>query len=83
MEYSKITKSTNMRIKEFFIRTSLFLPMAVFGILVFLMLFGIGADLMGAEKLFYCTIYCKICVALLSIGAAAVIYCQARACWKK
>ena len=72
-----------MRVREFFVRTGIFLPMVVFGILFLLMLFGIGADLLGAGSLFYCTVYCKVCVGLLALGAMAVIYCQARACWKK
>jgi len=71
-----------MRVKEFFIRTGIFLPMVVFAILIILMLFGIAADLMGAEQMFYCTIYCKICTAVIALGATIVIYCQARACWR-
>jgi hypothetical protein len=62
----------DMRVREFLIRTCLFLPMVIFGVLFVLMLFGIGADLLGAESMFYCTIYCKICVGLL---AASRISC--------
>jgi hypothetical protein len=71
-----------MRVREFFIRIGLFLPLSIFGALLVLMLFGIGADLAGAQSIFYCTIYCKVCVGLLALVAMYVIYCQARACWK-
>ena len=72
-----------MRVREFFVRIGLFLPMTVFGILFILMLFGIGADLIGAESLFYCTVYCKVCVAALALGGLYCVYCQARACCRK
>ena len=71
-----------MRTKEFFIRTGIFLPMAVFGILFFLMLVGVAADLLGAQNAFYCTVYCKVSVGLISAVVATVIYCQAKACWR-
>lgn len=71
-----------MRVREFLIRTCLFLPMAIFGILFFLMLFGIGADLVGAKSIFYCTIFCKVSVGLLALGGLAVVCVQARACCK-
>lgn len=73
----------DMRVREFLIRTCLFLPMVIFGVLFVLMLFGISADLLGAKSMFYCTVYCKICVGLLALAGLAVVYCQAKACWKK
>ena len=83
MENHNIVNPQHMKVREFFIRIGLFLPMAVFGLLFLLLLLGIGADLLGAKSAFYCTIYCKICAAILVLGATAVVYCQAKACWKR
>ena len=73
----------SMRMKDFFIRTGIFLPMALWGILISLLIIGIVASLFGAGPLFYCTVYCKIALFLLIGAVVAVIYCQARACSKK
>jgi len=72
-----------MRIKEFLMRLVVFLPMAIWGVFLILMLFGIAAYLLGASPLFYCTIYCKIGLGLFVTVTLAVIYCQANACAKK
>ena len=71
-----------MRIKEFLIRLVVILPIAVWSVFLFLMLFGIAAYLMGATPLFYCTIYCKIGIGLFVAVSLAVIYCQANACFR-
>jgi hypothetical protein len=73
----------DMRVREFLIRTCLFLPMVIFGVLFVLMLFGIGADIAGAKSMFYCTVYCKICVGLLALAGLVVVIIQARACCKE
>ncbi len=72
-----------VRIKDFFVRTGIFLPMALWGILLTLLLIGIIASVFGAGTWFYCTVYCKIGVGLLIAAIVAVLYCQAKACWKK
>lgn len=72
-----------MRTKEFLMRLVVILPMAIWGVFLFLMLFGIVAYLVGATPLFYCTIYCKIGIGLFVVASLAVIYCQANACLKK
>lgn len=72
----------DMRVREFLIRTCLFLPMVIFGVLFVLMLFGIGADLLGATSMFYCTIYCKVCVGLLALAGLTVVCFQVKACCK-
>lgn len=72
-----------MRFKDFFIRTSIFLPMVVWSLLLGMMLFGLTANLLGLKSMFYCTYYCKICLSILVLGAIVVITCQANACWKR
>lgn len=71
-----------MRTKEFLVRLLVFLPIALWSVFLFLMVFGIAAYLLGANSLFYCTIYCKIGMALFILATIAVIYCQGEACLK-
>jgi|LGOV01.1.fsa_nt_gb hypothetical protein len=71
-----------MRTKEFFMRLSVLLPMAFFGVFILLMLFGIVANSLGADSFFYCEVYCKIGVTLFAVAILSVFYCQARSCWK-
>ena len=72
-----------MRLKEFFIRILVILPIAVWSVFIFLMLLGIVAYLLGAKPWFYCTVYCKVGVALYILATLAVFYCQSRACFRK
>ena len=72
-----------MKTKEFFIRIAVILPMALWSVFLFLMVFGIGAYLLGANSWFYCTIYCKIGMALFILATLAVTYCQAKACFRE
>jgi hypothetical protein len=46
-------------------------------------LIGGIASAMGATSFFYCTIYCKVGMALMIGTVAALLYCQGRACFKK
>ena len=71
-----------MRTKEFFMRLGVLLPMAFWGVFIFLMLFGIVANSLGADSLFYCEVYCKIGITLFTVAILSVIYCQARSCRK-
>jgi len=71
-----------MRTKEFFMRLSILLPMVLWSVFIFLILFGIVANILGADTLFYCDVYCKIGVTLFAIAFLSVIYCQAKSCWK-
>lgn len=72
-----------MRVKEFFIRICIAVPMVIWVIFVVMMVFGIVANLFGAGPLFYCTVYCKVAAYLLVGAIAFVIYCQARDCCKE
>ena len=72
-----------MRTKEFFVRLCVILPIALWGVFLFLMIFGIAAYLLGAESWFYCTIYCKVGIALFLIATIAVTLVQARVCSRK
>jgi len=72
-----------MRVQEFFVRILFFLPLAFWVTFLFLMVLGIIAYLLGAHETFYCTVYCKVALALLIGGSLAVIICQVNACWKK
>ncbi len=72
-----------MKLKEFIIRLCVILPMAMWGVFLFLILFGIVSYFLGANDWFYCTIYCQIGIALFIIAALVVTYCQAKACLKK
>jgi len=72
-----------MRIREFIIRLGVILPIAVWSVFLFLMIFGIVFNLLGAESSFYCTTYCKVGIALNIIVISAVIFFQAKACVKK
>jgi hypothetical protein len=72
-----------MRVKEFFIRLCIAVPMVVWVIFLVMMLFGIIANLFGAGSLFYCKVYCKVAVYLLIATVAFVIYCQAKECCKE
>jgi hypothetical protein len=69
--------------REFAIRIGVFLPMAVFAVIVLLTLIGGIACAMGATSFFYCTVYCKVGMALMIGAIASVLYCQGRACFKK
>lgn len=71
-----------MRKKEFLIRIGVIIPIALWTVFVFMVLLGIISSTFGAESAFYCTIYCKIGVALIGAAIAGVVYCQAKACWK-
>jgi len=71
-----------MRLKEFLIRLCVILPIAMWAVFLFLMLFGIVSYFFGADDWFYCTIYCKIGIALFALVALGVTYCQAKACLK-
>jgi hypothetical protein len=72
-----------MRYNDFFIRTGFFLPVVIFAVFVFMMVFGIVSSVCGAGEAFYCSVYCKIGISLLITALAAVVLCQARACWKR
>ncbi len=72
-----------MKAKEFIIRLCVILPMALWGVFLFLMLLGIVSHFLGANEAFYCTIYCKTGIALFGLVTAAVIYFQARACLRE
>jgi hypothetical protein len=78
----KTLKFVAMRKKEFFIRTGFIVPIALWSVFIFMVLFGIISSIFGAESAFYCTVYCKMGAALLGAAIAGVVYCQARACWK-
>ena len=69
-----------MRAREFFMRLSFLLPMALWGIFILLVLFGIVANLLGADSSFYCTVYCKVGITLLVTAFLAIVYCQAKSC---
>lgn len=66
--------------REFFVRICVVLPIALWIVFLFLMVFGIVSYFFGAGETFYCTVYCKVGLALFAIAAAAVTYCQAKAC---
>ena len=72
-----------MRVKEFFIRICIAVPLVIWGVFIVMMIFGIVANLFGAGPLFYCAVYCKIGVYLLVAAVAYVIYCQASDCCKE
>ena len=71
-----------MRTKEFLTRLSVLFPLVLWSVFIVLILFGIVANLLGADALFYCDVYCKIGVTLFTIAFFSVIYCQAKSCWK-
>lgn len=56
--------------------------MAMWGIFLFLMLFGIISYIFGANDRFYCTVYCQVGIALFIIAAIIVTLVQAKACLK-
>lgn len=72
-----------MRVREFIVRTGFFLPVTVFGILVFIMVFGMTANLLGAQSILSASFYCKGCMALITLGMAAVIFWQVFDCCKE
>lgn len=72
-----------MRIREFIIRLGILLPMAVWSVFLFLMVFGVVFSLMGAESTFYCNTYCNVGIVLTVIVVSAVVIMQARACVRK
>lgn len=72
-----------MRYKEFFVRTGFFLPLAIFAIFIFMMAFGMISGIFGADNVFYCSMYCKIGLSLLIVVLPTIVFCQAKACWKK
>ncbi|MCB0584848.1 MAG: hypothetical protein KDD06_05915 [Phaeodactylibacter sp.] len=64
--------------KSFLWRIALFLPAAVFAVYLFMAVAGIIASIAGAGTVFYCTVYCKVGVALIIAVVAAILYSQAR-----
>jgi len=72
-----------MRIADFMVRSGIFLPMVIWGILLGLSVTGMIVDLTRAQSGFYCTVYCKASVGILLFGVLAVLMCQAKACWRK
>lgn len=71
-----------MRTVEFFKRLLFLVPLAFWGTFMFLVLIGIVANLLGAGPLFYCNVYCKISVFLMILLISAIVYCQAKSCYK-
>jgi hypothetical protein len=69
--------------REFMIRIGVLLPIAVFGVFVLMVVIGGVANGLGATSLFYCSVYCKIGLSLLVATVAALLYCQAKACFRK
>ena len=69
-----------MRTKEFFMRLGFLLPMAVWGVFIFLILFGIVANSFGVESTFFCTVYCKVGITLFVTAFLAIVYCQIKSC---
>ena len=69
-----------MRTKEFFMRLGFLLPMAVWGVFIFLILFGIVANSFGVESAFFCTVYCKVGITLFVTAFLAIVYCQIKSC---
>lgn len=72
-----------MKTKEFFVRLCVILPMALWAVFLFLILFGIVSYFLGAGNAFYCTTYCKVGIAMFIIAAVVVTYCQAKACCRE
>jgi hypothetical protein len=72
-----------MRFNNFLIRTSFFLPLAIWSLLLSMMLIGILIDLFGATSLYFCTGYCAVFLGTLAIVVVSIIACQFGACWKK
>lgn len=72
-----------MRMREFIIRLGILLPMVVWSVFLFLMVFGVAFSLMGAESSFYCNTYCNVGIVLTIIAVSAVVIVQARACIRK
>lgn len=62
--------------KNFLWRTGLFLPAAIFAVYVLMAVIGIIASIAGAGPLFYCTVYCKVGIALVIAVVAAVLFSQ-------
>jgi len=69
-----------MRTKEFFMRLGFLLPVALWGVFIILVLFGIVANSIGVESAFFCTVYCKIGITLFVTAFLAIVYCQVKSC---
>lgn len=61
-------------------RLAFLIPLVLFGVYLLVAVFGIIADAFGAQDLFYCTVYCKIAVAVLITAVLATVCSQVRAC---
>lgn len=71
-----------MRVKEFFIRTGMFIPITVLSIIVFIMAFGMVTSVMGARSLLSTNGYCNVCLGAITLSMAAVILYQFTSCCK-
>ncbi len=68
--------------KTFLIRIGLFLPIVFFGVYVLLAVIGCIASACGAQDAFYCSVYCKLGVGIFTAAVLAVMYCQAKSCFR-
>ncbi|MCB0639142.1 MAG: hypothetical protein KDC54_21075 [Lewinella sp.] len=69
--------------RAFFFRIGVFLPITIFAVFLLFVVIGIIASAMGATSLFYCTVYCKLGMAVLIGSVISLLYCQAKACYRK
>ena len=53
-------------------RFGFLLPAAIFVVYVLMAVFGVVSSLLGATTVFYCTVYCKVGLALIIAAVAAV-----------
>jgi hypothetical protein len=72
-----------MRVKEFFFRTGMFIPITVLIAIVFLMALGMLTSVLGARSVLATSGYCNFCFGTITLALAAVIIYQFTACCKK
>ena len=62
--------------KKLAYRLGYMIPLVVFAVFVFLILLGIGANLLGGGDLFYCNVYCKVGLGLFIAAIAIALLTQ-------
>jgi hypothetical protein len=72
-----------MRVKEFIIRTGLFVPITALTMVVLIMAVGMLTSVLGARSVLATHTYCNVCMGSITLALAAIIIYQFTACCKK
>lgn len=72
-----------MRVKEFFIRTGMFIPITTLAMVVLIMAIGMLTSVLGGRPLLATNTYCNVCMGAITLAIGAVIIYQFTSCCNK